>query len=216
MTQDTLPTFGADDFAIFRIGEFEAQIGAMWEQVTPKLERWGDAVAGPLGRKVGCELFPHVARHLRRKTTPPPETWVAWGPRTRSYKSDPIFALTVSADGVQARLMLKHEALDLRQRLPEVAPAMADELAAAVGKTPLRDFYGRDFDAKLPAPFDPADAAAWEAVCAAATKKSRAFDVGFAFTPAQSARLTPRKVVNALAKLLPLHAALLAEAGLTV
>jgi uncharacterized protein YktB (UPF0637 family) len=41
----------------------------------------------------GQEMYPHVARHARRKIHPPIDTWVAWSGNKKGYKAHPHFQL---------------------------------------------------------------------------------------------------------------------------
>ncbi len=205
--------FTPDDFQIFHSGEFNRQISTMRAQVTPKLEAWGAALTDPVSELIGEPMYAHVAKHLRRRTTPPPETWLAFSPNKRGYKKDPVISLVVSRYGLQARVMLKHEGYERRSLLPTLLPLQARSLSEYLGRVTLRDFYGLDFTAKLPTPFDPTDGRAWTEICEKAAKKTRAFDVGHAFSLSEPSKLTQRKLVNCWTALVPIYHALCCEAA---
>jgi uncharacterized protein YktB (UPF0637 family) len=88
--------FTAKDFQIFDIPGFAQRMGAIRDEVRPKLEALGTALAPAVGRLVREELFPHVARHARRTVNPPDDTWVAFGPDRRGYKKAAHFKIAVS------------------------------------------------------------------------------------------------------------------------
>jgi hypothetical protein len=207
------PAWTATDWAIFDEPCFAARMTAMRAQVTPKLIAWGEALAEPLAQHFGCPFFPHVARHLRRTTHPPAETWVAFGPHARGYKRDPILALTVGRTGLQARLMLKHEALELRVQLPHVLGEALAALRTACGRHPLRDFSDWDAATQAAPALELAHQAAWDELLLRATRKTRTFDLGFAIPPATTSTMTARRWVATFSRLLPLYAPLLAASG---
>src|SRR5580704_6026464 len=96
--------------------------------VRPKLIRLGDELAPELARKLHLELFPHVARHIRRTVNPPPETWVAFGPSPRGYKRYGYLALCISGVGLHARAVVKSEA----DKRPEMACSLKAHSAKLV------------------------------------------------------------------------------------
>jgi uncharacterized protein YktB (UPF0637 family) len=51
----------------------------------------GAEMAPFFGELCGVEMFPHVAKHARRKVNPPNDTWVAWASNRRGYKALPHF-----------------------------------------------------------------------------------------------------------------------------
>ena len=88
--------FNAKDFQVFAIPDFTGRMAAIRAQIQPKLF----ALAEEIGPKpipiVGSEVFPHVAKHMRRTVNPPEDTWVAFGPEKRGYKKVQHFKVTIS------------------------------------------------------------------------------------------------------------------------
>jgi len=93
--------FVPTDFRVFDLPGFAERMARLRAEVRPKLEILGQALAGPLTRATGRELFPHVARHARRTVNPPDDTWVAFGPDRRGYKKAAHFKIAVSRHGVR-------------------------------------------------------------------------------------------------------------------
>ena len=91
----------AADFRVFDVKGFKLRMSEIRSRVRPKLEALGRSVAPAVGRTIGAEVFPHVARHARRTVTPPDDTWVALGPDARGYKKHCHFKVAVSRRGVR-------------------------------------------------------------------------------------------------------------------
>jgi uncharacterized protein YktB (UPF0637 family) len=105
-------TVSEADLDVFRLEGFEARMEAIRVRVRPKLEELGAILRHPLSHVVGEEMYPHVAKHMRRRTNPPPETWVAFGPSPRGYKAMAHLAATVGPEGLGTRLSLTSESRD--------------------------------------------------------------------------------------------------------
>lgn len=85
--------FTAADFNVFKINGLEARMEALQERIRPKLEFLGEHFSQELSVLAGEELFPHVAKHARRKVNPPNDTWVAISANKRGYKMMPHFQI---------------------------------------------------------------------------------------------------------------------------
>lgn len=101
--------FTKKDLEMFEVGNFADRMQLVADTIRPKLSKLGELLQPQLSRIVEHEIYPHVAEHLRRTVNPPDETWVAFGPDSKGYKSYVHFALCVGAIGVQARIMAKQE-----------------------------------------------------------------------------------------------------------
>jgi uncharacterized protein YktB (UPF0637 family) len=82
-----------EDFDVFAVEGLEERMEALKEHTRIKLTQLGDDLAPILAEIVGEEMFPHVAKHARRKTNPPRDSWVAWSKNPRGYKMFPHFQI---------------------------------------------------------------------------------------------------------------------------
>ncbi len=114
------------DFAIMGIEGFAERMQAIRERLRPKLEAIGQAFAPRFSAEVGEALYPHVAMHARRRVHPPDDTWVAFSPSPRSYKSFAHYAVGATVKGPYVHLVLKDEAARERAALGR---ALADSSA---------------------------------------------------------------------------------------
>ncbi|MEJ9232193.1 DUF1054 domain-containing protein [Peribacillus butanolivorans] len=88
-----IASFSADDFNVFKIDGLEPRMDALKEQIQPKLQALGEHFSQQLSVMTGEEMFPHVAKHARRKVNPPNDTWVAFAANSRGYKMMPHFQI---------------------------------------------------------------------------------------------------------------------------
>lgn len=87
--------FEQADFDLFQLEGFEERMEALIHQLRPKFYDLGEDLQSALGDIIGEEVFTHVAKHARRKTNPPNDSWVAWASNKRGYKMLPHFQVTV-------------------------------------------------------------------------------------------------------------------------
>lgn len=87
----TFNGFTAEDFDCFNVPGLEKRMESLITHVRPKLTQLGEQMAPFLSMICNEEMYPHVAKHARRKVNPPKDTWVAWGPNKRGYKGLPHF-----------------------------------------------------------------------------------------------------------------------------
>lgn len=103
------PGFETADFALFELLGFGERMTALRTQLSPKFALLGAELKDELSILVGDEVFPHVARHARRKTHPPNDSWVAFGGK-RGYKMLPHFQVCVWSTHVLIQWGLIYEA----------------------------------------------------------------------------------------------------------
>lgn len=89
----TFRGFKQKDFDIFTKQGLENRMKALKSQVSPKLEAIATELAPDLTAMTGDEMFVHVAKHARRKTNPPNDTWAALASNKRGYKKLPHFQI---------------------------------------------------------------------------------------------------------------------------
>ncbi|UOQ93038.1 DUF1054 domain-containing protein [Halobacillus shinanisalinarum] len=85
--------FTQGDFDVFAISGLEARMEALREQLSPKLDAIACELAPDLTAMTGDEMFVHVAKHARRTTNPPNDTWAALASSKRGYKKLPHFQI---------------------------------------------------------------------------------------------------------------------------
>jgi uncharacterized protein YktB (UPF0637 family) len=83
--------FAQEDFDVFAVQGLEPRMGAIIEQIRPKLAAIGAALEPHLSLICGEPMYTHVAKHARRTVHPPNDTWVAWAGNRRGYKAHPHF-----------------------------------------------------------------------------------------------------------------------------
>ena len=81
------------DFDVFQVDGLENRMNALIENVRPKFEFLGNQYSHYFSSTLGDEFFPHVAKHARRSVNPPNDSWVAFAPYKRGYKSLPHFQI---------------------------------------------------------------------------------------------------------------------------
>lgn len=124
--------FSSADFDVFAIEGLEPRMESLIAHLRVKLTQLGQDFEPILTAMVGEELFAHVAKHARRKTNPPNDSWVAWSKNKKGYKMYPHFQIGAwnthafiqfgliyesPMKGVFAEQMLRH--LDeIKQQLP--------------------------------------------------------------------------------------------------
>lgn len=93
--------FDRQDFGAFDVTGFEERMHAIREHLRPRLMEIGETLADPISALVDQPVYPHVARHARRRVNPPDDTWVAFGPDRRGYKKDVHFKVAISRNCVR-------------------------------------------------------------------------------------------------------------------
>ncbi len=81
------------DFHVFTINGLEQRMDALNTNVRPKFHQLGENFSAYFSSQLGEEFFPHVAKHARRTVNPPKDSWVAFAPYKRGYKSLPHFQI---------------------------------------------------------------------------------------------------------------------------
>ncbi|GAA0452907.1 DUF1054 domain-containing protein [Alkalibacillus silvisoli] len=83
--------FEQADFDVFMIDGLEERMTELKSRVSPKLEAIAENLEPTLSSLAGDEMYVHVAKHARRKTNPPSDTWAALASNKRGYKKLPHF-----------------------------------------------------------------------------------------------------------------------------
>lgn len=85
--------FTEDDFDVFAVEGLEPRMERLKATLRIKLQQLGDDLAPALSEMTGEQMYPHVAKHARRVTNPPNDSWVAWSQSSRGYKMLPHFQI---------------------------------------------------------------------------------------------------------------------------
>ena len=194
--------FSRADFEVFSIPGFSARIEKIYEIIRPRLMRLGAELGPELSRKVGVELFPHVAGYPRQGIEGPGETWVAWGPSAKGYKRYAHLALCISGVGIHARAIVKAEA-DRRAEIGQRIKIEAGVLEKAFRGTRIQRY--EDWDCSIMPKSVRADAEFFVAIGGELERKSGMLDVGFGWGVREAARLDREEVLDAFAELEPLY-----------
>ena len=94
-----LGMFKDDDFNIFSVETLDERMQLIREKIGPKFEQSAAAIL-PVLNESGQQWYAHIAKHLRRTTNAPDNTWVAFAPNKRGYKMMPHFELGIWADRI--------------------------------------------------------------------------------------------------------------------
>lgn len=82
-----------EDFNVFQINGLDERMDALASIIRPKFHELGETYSTYFSANLGEEFFPHVAKHARRTVNPPKDSWVAFSPYKRGYKSLPHFQI---------------------------------------------------------------------------------------------------------------------------
>lgn len=127
--------FEAKDFDLFEIEGFQERMDALISQLRPKFYDLGDDLVDDLSEIVGYKMQTHVAKHARRKTNPPNDSWFALADANyRGYKMLPHFQVAVWNSHVIVQWGLIYEAKaketfgkNMVQHLDEIKKAIPGE-----------------------------------------------------------------------------------------
>lgn len=108
----SFPGFTESDFDIFAIPEFDARMGAIRTKLRPKLVALGEALAPRAAEFMPSPVIPHTAAHMRRRTHPPPATWVAFGRSARGYKRFVHLRVAVHEVGLRVTVHIEDDSDD--------------------------------------------------------------------------------------------------------
>lgn len=89
----TIVKWKEEDFQVFEIEGLEERMEALTTIIRPKFQQLGESFSGYFSTQTGEEFFAHVAKHARRTVNPPKDSWVAFAPYKRGYKSLPHFQI---------------------------------------------------------------------------------------------------------------------------
>lgn len=94
----TFSGFTPHDFATFSVPGLEARMEAIRQRIQPKFQALGSTMSAFASELSGHPMYLHIAKHARRKTNAPIDTWLAIGPNKRGYKQLPHFQIGLFDD----------------------------------------------------------------------------------------------------------------------
>ncbi len=137
------------DFNVFHIDGLEQRMDALNTSVRPKFQLLGEDFSAFFSSHLGEEFYPHVAKHARRTVNPPNDSWVAFAPYKRGYKSLPHFQIGLWSTHLFIVLAIIYEAPEknvmaqrlmanksLLEQLPEDFIVSGDHMSPAA--TPMQ------------------------------------------------------------------------------
>lgn len=124
--------FDDRDFDIFDETTLDGRMTAIREVIDPKFEQLSQEILPILGSD-GRVWTAHIAKHLRRTTNAPDNTWVAFAPNKRGYKMMPHFELGIWADHVYLYLAIEE---NMKPQQTDTIVAKLQQARDAVAKLP--------------------------------------------------------------------------------
>lgn len=152
--------FTQADFDVFKIDGLDNRMAELIEQTRPKLENLGEHFSSYLTDLTGDETIAHVAKHARRTTNPPDDTWVAFSTNPRGYKMMPHFQIGLYGDHAFCMYGIIYESndkerlaknwlknIDKFDKLPRTYQISLDHMKPE--KTPLNKLSDEELEAGL-------------------------------------------------------------------
>ena len=137
--------FTEKDFQVFAIPDFAGRMAAIKKQIQPKLYALAEEIGLKLKAVAGSDIFPHVAKHMRRTVNPPDDTWVAFGPEKRGYKKAQHFKMAISRHCIRFLFEVGPEYAD-KAKWAERCHREDGRLAAALKKGSGLGWYKNEHD----------------------------------------------------------------------
>ncbi|GAX91326.1 YktB family protein [Effusibacillus lacus] len=124
-----------EDFAVFEVEGLEPRMEALKTRVRPKFEAIGTELAPDLSAHYGEEFFAHVAKHARRKTNPPSDSWVSFATNPRGYKMLPHFQVGLWSTHAFVQFAIIYECLhkkEFGEQLARQWPEVRDKIPGSM------------------------------------------------------------------------------------
>ncbi|WP_226578368.1 YktB family protein [Halobacillus litoralis] len=138
----TFNGFTQEDFDVFSIPGLENRMEALRDRLSPKLEAIAAELAPDVTAMTGDEMYVHVAKHARRKTNPPNDTWAALASNKRGYKKLPHFQVGLWETHVFIWFAVIYEspikqdfAYKLEQKKSEILSSLPEDFVWSVDHT---------------------------------------------------------------------------------
>lgn len=132
--------FQDSDFEVFEDKTLEGRMNKIKSIIDPKFEKFAE-IAIPILHTNGQDWYAHIAKHLRRTTNAPDNTWVAFAPNKRGYKMLPHFELGIWQDNVYLYLAVEENMKPIHTS--EIMPKLLD-VSELVHKLPKEYCLSQD------------------------------------------------------------------------
>jgi hypothetical protein len=198
------------DFDVFKIDDFSTRLAKINELVTPRLTQLALDFNRALSQSLQVVFFPHYARHMRRASNPPAETWAAFGPSPVGYKRHGYLALCVSGVGVHARAVVKSTA-DHRPEMVRAIKSKSADLERFFRGTKIQQY--QDWEGRELPKSTAASAGFFDGLGDALAKKSGGVDVGFGWPVHDALTVDRAEVLDAFRELGSLYRLILSAAS---
>jgi len=198
------------DFDVFKIDDFSTRLAKIDELVTPRLTQLALDFKGELSQSLKLDFFPHFARHVRRESNPPAETWAAFGPSPVGYKRYGYLALCVSGVGIHARAVVQSGA-DHRPEITQAIKSKSVDLERSFRGTKIQQY--QDWEGRELPKSTAATTGFFDGLGDALAKKSGGIDVGFGWPVRDALTVDRAEVLDAFRELGPLYRLILSASS---
>lgn len=113
--------FDGNSFQAFEYHSLEGRMREIQTYIQPAFQDAAEVIRDEIERLEGSVLPIHIAKHIRRTTNPPEQTWVGIGGNNRGYKRFPHFEITIYEDDIFVCLALIDQ--------PDYWPEMIDAIS---------------------------------------------------------------------------------------
>jgi uncharacterized protein YktB (UPF0637 family) len=114
--------FTKEDFKVFNDDTLAGRLNLIKEVIDPKFEKIGAELMDQLEKEYQQQFYMKIAKHQRRTTNPPPDTWLAISQDKKGYKKNPHVELGLWPDRYFVTFSLLADAYDRAEYYPKFEP----------------------------------------------------------------------------------------------
>ncbi|AKP66393.1 DUF1054 family protein [Companilactobacillus ginsenosidimutans] len=111
--------FTKKDFEVFQDNTLKGRLSLIKEKIDPSFEEIGEKLMEALEDEYQAKFYMKIAKHQRRTTNPPPDTWLAISQDKRGYKKNPHVELGLWPDRYFVTFSLLADAYDRKEYYPK-------------------------------------------------------------------------------------------------
>ncbi len=111
--------FTKEDFKVFNDDTLAGRLNLIKEVIDPKFEKIGAELMDQLEKEYQQQFYMKIAKHQRRTTNPPPDTWLAISQDKKGYKKNPHVELGLWPDRYFVTFSLLADAYDRAEYYPK-------------------------------------------------------------------------------------------------